>query len=230
MVAHRGLSAHAPENTLSAFRLALERGADGIELDIQPSADGVPMVIHDATLQRTTDGTGAVRELTAREIQQYDAGRWFHPDFAGERVPTLYEVFEAFRDQTRYNLELKVLDPNDRRIVAPVLDAIRSFGLTELVLISSFYLPALAWIKAEMPNLPCALIIPQPKPNQQALSWWTFPVPFEAYHPHDSVVSAEHVEYVHRQGKRIGIWTVNNAQRKTELIAWGVDAILTDSM
>ena len=70
MIAHRGLSAHAPENTLVAFRMALERGADGIELDLQPSADGVPMVIHDATLERTTDGRGAVRERTARELQQ----------------------------------------------------------------------------------------------------------------------------------------------------------------
>jgi len=230
MVAHRGLSAHAPENTLSAFRLAVERGADGIELELQPSADGVPMVIHDAMLQRTTDGTGAVRELTAREIQQYDAGGWFHPDFAGEHVPTPHEVFEAFRTQTRYNLELKVLDPNDQRIAAPVLDAIRPFELTEQVLISSFYLPALAWVKAEMPKLPCALIIPQPKPNQQALSRWAFPLSFEAYHLHDSVVSAEHVAAVHQQGKRIGVWTVNDAQRKAELTAWGADAILTDSL
>lgn len=230
MIAHRGLSAHAPENTLVAFRMALERGADGIELDLQPSADGVPMVIHDATLERTTDGRGAVRERTAREIQQYDAGGWFHPDFAGERVPTLYEVFEAFGTRLRYNLELKVLGVDDQRIVAPVIEAIRAFGLSEQVLISSFFLPALNWVKAIAPEIPCALIIPQPKPNQQALSWWTFPLPFEAFHPHDSVVKAEHVAHVRQGGKRVGVWTVNDLARKAELTAWGVDVILTDSV
>ncbi|MDW8107308.1 MAG: glycerophosphodiester phosphodiesterase family protein, partial [Armatimonadota bacterium] len=90
--AHRGASMHAPENTLSAFRLALEMGADGIELDITPSADGVPMIIHDPNLERTTTGKGEVRQLSAAEIQRYDAGIKFGSKYAGERVPTLREV------------------------------------------------------------------------------------------------------------------------------------------
>src|SRR5512138_2694544 len=95
IIAHRGASAHAPENTLSAFRLALEQGADGIELDAKLSADGHVIVIHDQTIKRTTGQPGIVRQMTLRQLKSMDAGSFFDSAYAGEQIPTLAEVFEA---------------------------------------------------------------------------------------------------------------------------------------
>jgi len=93
--AHRGDSAHAPENTLAAFELAAERGADGIELDAKLTADGEIVVIHDPAVDRTTDGTGMVAEMSLAALRELDAGSWFGDTFKGEQIPTLAEVFEA---------------------------------------------------------------------------------------------------------------------------------------
>ena len=103
LVAHRGASAVAPENTMSAFRRAIEAGADAVELDVQATSDGQLVVIHDSTLDRTTDGTGAVFETDAATIAGADAGSWFSPDFAGERVPTLEEVLGLDARSSRWS-------------------------------------------------------------------------------------------------------------------------------
>src|SRR5690606_40107102 len=92
-VAHRGARAEGPENTLAAIRLALEKGADGFELDVHRTRDGHLVVCHDETVDRTTDGTGAIGAMTLAELKRLDAGRWFDERFAGERIPTLDEVW-----------------------------------------------------------------------------------------------------------------------------------------
>ncbi|MCC7360725.1 MAG: hypothetical protein IT317_14685 [Anaerolineales bacterium] len=121
VIAHRGASADAPENTLSAFALALEQGADGLELDVTLSADGVPVVIHDDTLDRTTDGRGRVARHTLAELKGLDAGyaARFGSKFAGQRLPTLDEVFAAFGQRTIINVEwLCYINPINRRAAA----------------------------------------------------------------------------------------------------------------
>src|SRR5512136_697214 len=104
-IAHRGASAAAPQNTLAAFRKAVELGADGVELDVQLSADGAVVVIHDFTVDKTTDGTGRVAAKTLAELKALDAGSRFSPQFAGERIPTLAEVFEAIDGKLLVNVE-----------------------------------------------------------------------------------------------------------------------------
>jgi glycerophosphoryl diester phosphodiesterase len=121
ILAHRGASRIAPENTLVAFCLALEQGADGLELDVQLSRDGVPVVFHDSELSRTTDGRGRISEKTLAELRTLDAGKWFDPRFAGERIPTLEEVFEAFGDRALYNIELKAFGVQDDGLVQAVV-------------------------------------------------------------------------------------------------------------
>ncbi|HHH81805.1 MAG TPA: glycerophosphodiester phosphodiesterase, partial [Chloroflexi bacterium] len=106
MIAHRGASAYAPENTMAAFRLAEAMGADGIEFDVKLTADGVPIVMHDATLDRTTDGSGEVARRTLNEIRKLDAGSFFEDSFAGEKVPTLAEVLETLGPDMLLNIEL----------------------------------------------------------------------------------------------------------------------------
>ncbi len=225
---HRGASMHAPENTLSAFRLALEMGADGIELDITPSADGVPMVIHDPNLERTTNGKGDVRQLSAAEIQRYDAGIRFNSKYAGERVPTLQEVFEAFGNRTRYNLDMKTFYPEDRPIVRTILGLIEQYQLAPNVLISSFSLDALRWFSEESRRVRLGVLISQHTPHMMLEDGRRWGVRYEALHPHHTLIDASAMRRARQQRKKMVAWTVNDAERKRELAALGVDAIITD--
>ena len=225
---HRGASMHAPENTLSAFHLALEMGADGIELDITPSADGVPMVIHDPNLERTTNGTGDVRQLSAAEIQRYDAGVKHGAKFAGERVPTLKEVFEAFGNRTRYNLDMKTFYPEDRPIVRTVLALIEEYRLMPNVIISSFSLDTLRWFTEESRHIRLGVLISQHTPHMMRVDGRRWQVRYEALHPNHTLVDAEAMRRARQQRKKMVVWTVNDAERKRELAQLGVDAIITD--
>lgn len=228
IVGHRGASMHAPENTLSAFRLALEMGADGIELDITPSADGVPMVIHDPNLERTTNGTGDVRQLSAAEIQKYDAGGRHGAEFAGERVPTLKEVFEAFGTRTRYNLDMKTFSPEDRPIVRTVLALVEQYHLMPYVLVSSFSLDTLRWFMEESKRVRLGVLISQHTPHMMLEDGSRLGVRYEALHPNHTLVDEAAMRRARRQRKRVVVWTVNDAARKRELAQLGVDAIITD--
>lgn len=127
LIAHRGFSSRAPENTLAAFDLALSAGFDNFELDAQLTADGIPVVIHDATLDRTTDGRGHVAKTTLNEIRRLDAGSWFGGDdsFAGERVPTLHEVLTRYAGNAHIHLELKSAEPELPAKVALLLGETR---------------------------------------------------------------------------------------------------------
>lgn len=225
---HRGASMHAPENTLTAFRLALEMGADGIELDITPSADGVPMIIHDPDLERTTNGKGNVRELSAAEIQKYDAGVKFGSKYAGERVPTLREVFQTFGNRTRYNLDMKTFYDADRPIVRTILALIEEFKLAPYILISSFSLDTLRWFTEESKSLRLGVLISQHTPHMLLEDGRRWGVRYEALHPNHTLVNELVVRKARQQRKKVVVWTVNEAERKRELTALGVDAIITD--
>lgn len=142
VIAHRGISAKAPENTLAAFQKAAQtEGIDMIELDVRLSKDNEVIVLHDRTLQRTTTGNGAARTYTLSEIKQFDAGSWFHPSFAQERVPTLRDVCEAVGRKVWLNIEIKS-DMFHREpeglLEQRVLDVVRECDMLQRVLISSF--------------------------------------------------------------------------------------------
>ena len=136
--AHRGVSAHAPENTISAFLLAIEHGADGIEFDIKVTRDGKVIVLHDQTLQRTTTGSGDFKNFTYDELRKLDAGSKFSTKYATEKLPTLEEVFEAVGNRIGINIELtNYATPGDDLIekVAKILAAVKD---TSKVMFSSF--------------------------------------------------------------------------------------------
>ena len=131
VLAHRGYSAKAPENTMAAFELALAVGADGIELDVHMTRDGEIVVIHDDTLDRTTNGKGPVSDQTMAELRELDAGSWFSPEFAGERIPTLKLVLELIKDKdVLLNIEIKTglgFQQLNEELV-PLFGPIRSLG------------------------------------------------------------------------------------------------------
>src|SRR5262249_4010347 len=137
--AHRGASAHAPENTLAAFELALEQNADAIELDVKLSADGHAIVIHDPLVDRTTGSHGRVKDLPLQELRALDAGSLFSEKFRGEKIPLLEEVFEAVGKRMLINVELTNYSTPRDQLVETVCMLVKKCGLREHVLFSSFF-------------------------------------------------------------------------------------------
>ncbi|MGH2523785.1 MAG: glycerophosphodiester phosphodiesterase, partial [Anaerolineales bacterium] len=156
ILGHRGASAYAPENTLAAFRRSLELGAEGVELDVTLSADGVLVVIHDDTVDRTTDGAGRVNGLTLAQLKKLDAGypARFGDRFAGERIPTLEEVFAELDARAIVNVELKEDTSPKRELAEKVVQVIHTRGVGGRALLSSFYYDNLQRAKQLDPALP----------------------------------------------------------------------------
>ncbi len=226
--AHRGASAHAPENTLAAFELALEEGADGIELDAQLSADGRVVVIHDATVDRTTSARGRVKDLSFANMRALDAGSFFSNNFSGEKIPTLEEVFEAVGKRTFINVELKNYDLPIDHLVESVCMLVRKCELQKRVLFSSFLQSNLSEARSYLPEVPRALLA-----DMGRKGWWkrSFGFAFgdyQALHPCGYDVTPQQVARVHRLKRRIHVWTVNKAEHMRILFNWGVDGIITD--
>jgi glycerophosphoryl diester phosphodiesterase len=162
LVGHRGALEIAPENTMASFQRALEDGADVIELDICLSADGHIVVMHDATVDRTTNGTGLVSVLTLAELKRLDAGAWFDPQFAGERVPTLAEVLAWARGRIGLMLELKYYPYGsfETNLVPATLDLVRQYDVADQVVFISFQPKGLAQVKVLMPEFTIGPMMP----------------------------------------------------------------------
>lgn len=163
IIAHRGNKQNAPENTLSAFRSASIYPVDGIEFDVQFTKDGIPIVIHDERVDRTTNGSGFVRSFRWDELRQLDAGSWFHEQFKGERIPSLEDVLLWARgEQLILHIELKRQKDKTTEYIGAFLDLIESYGFEEYVIVSSFEHPYLAYIKGSKPNIRTAMLLKQP--------------------------------------------------------------------
>lgn len=231
-VAHRGAREQAPENTTPAFERAAALGANGIEFDVHLSADGVPVVIHDAHVDRTTDGSGAVAELPASALRELDAGSWFDNAFAGAQVPLLAEVLAAFSGRLVFNVELKGLrefaSPDAAPLAAAVAEAIHTAGCEDSVLLSSFDPFVLRAVRRIAPGLPLAFLQSPRQPRLAgAIGAW-LAGPHQARHPHLSAVDARYVRWAHRHGYRVDVWTVNEVADARRLRNLNVDMLITD--
>ncbi len=218
--AHRGASAKAPENTLAAFSHALADGADGLELDIHLSRDGIPVVLHDDTLERTTDGCGPVSALTLRQLQRLDAGRWFDVDFACERIPTLESVLRAFGGQLRLNLEIK-----DVAAGMAVIEMLDDYPAAEAVL-SSFNLESLRQLRTSQPELPLAVLYESG--NRYRTLKFAETLAATAFHPRADHVSRPLIHACKTLGLPVYVWTVDNPVDARALLRSGVDGLFTN--
>lgn len=230
--AHRGARERAPENTLHAFRMAAELGADGIELDVQLSADGALVVFHDDTLERTTGTPGRVTDRTLVDLRQLDAGIWFAPQFAGTRIPTLDEVFESLDQRLLVNIEIKassLLAPYGA-LVQATIDCVAQHNMAHRVLISSFNPAALGVVRRRAPHLPIGYLYAPRLPLPLAKGWLARPLigPHEARHPHFSMVDEQYMRWARRAGYRVNVWTVNEPEDVRRMAALGVDMIMSD--
>lgn len=222
---HRGAPRQAPENTLAAFRRAAELGADGIELDVHLSADGVPVVIHNTKVDATTDGTGYVSHLTRAQLKALDAGTHFDAAFAGERIPTLREVLAEVGQDLLINIELK--DPVGRSmdIELEVVNLVRQMKLEERVWFSSFKPYILHQLEQFAPQIPRGLLY---GPLQLTTLLLAPITPHEALHPHESLLTRRLVQRAHRKQQRVIAWTVDDPARARQLAQMGVDVLISN--
>jgi glycerophosphoryl diester phosphodiesterase len=228
-IAHRGFSAAAPENTLAAVRMGMEAGADGCEFDVHGSRDGVAVLMHDATVNRTTDGKGKVADLTAAQLAKLDAGSWKGKAFAGEPVPTLLDVLKAMKGTGR----TAVIEIKAEGIAAPVVEAVRAADMLGSSCVISFKDKALTDIWALEPRLPRALLVGGERkgtPAQWAAALADKAVACKAsiLDLHYAMLSPVLTADLHRRGFKVWCWTVNDLPVLDALARWGVDGITTD--
>jgi glycerophosphoryl diester phosphodiesterase len=226
--AHRGASAHAPENTLAAFELALVQHADAIELDVKLSSDGRAVVIHDQTVDRTTGSRGRVKDLSLEHLKSLDAGSFFLEKYRGEKIPSLEEVFETVGKRTFINVELTNYTTPRDALVETVCMLVKQFGLQKSVMFSSFFASNLSKARAYLPDVPSGLLAFDGWLGAWARSFGFNFGKYQALHPYLNDVSSQQVQRVHRLNRRIHVWTVNAAEDMRRLFHWGVDAIFTD--
>lgn len=225
-LAHRGASFDAPANTLAAFKLARQMGADGVELDTSLTADGVPVVIHDFNVDETTDGSGRVRDLTLREIKRLDAGSYFDFAFKSERIPTLEEAFEVMGPDMLVNVELKSVGLRPNGLEAAVLSVIRRHNMHSRVIISSFNPFALRRFHHLAPNIPLGYLYSPEMPLYLRL--FMLGLPHQARHPQHTQITPNFMAWAHHQRFRVNTWTVDDPSRMSALRDLGVDAIITN--
>jgi len=224
-VAHRGAAALAPENTMAAFEKAVELGADVIELDLHMSRDGELVVIHDDTLDRTTDGRGPVHERSLEELMSLDAGRWFGEGFAGQRIPTLAQVLDRFAGKVPLALEVKAGSTFFPGIEEKVVSALREHAAIGDSAVASFDHYALRRLKEIEPTIrTAALLVGRPV----SLSALAGPAKADGLALEASFVTKAEVEACRAAGLKLVVWVVNEPAQMRHFISLGVDGIITD--
>ena len=229
IIAHRGYRAKYPENTLASFSAALDAGVGMIELDVMLSKDRKMVVIHDLTLERTTNGRGPVKDHTLKELKRLDAGGWFNPRFAGERLPALGEVLDLVRDRTLVNIEIKASayeaqQPADS-IERQIIELVRRNNLRTSVLISSFEWKFLENIVSMDNALHVALLSKYPADEDNVglcdrlnvFSW----------HPNCRELKYEQVRITHEAGIRVFPYNVDSQEEYQQMIQMDVDGVIT---
>ncbi|MGY5863560.1 MAG: glycerophosphodiester phosphodiesterase family protein [Candidatus Thorarchaeota archaeon] len=213
IIAHRGASAQAPENTLLAFKKAWQLGAQMIELDVHETVDGHLVCIHDPTIDRTTNGTGEVSSLTLKEIQEFDAG-------LGQRVPLLNEILEFARGKIQVNIELKTPGVEDK-----VASLLNEMTFIDTAMVSSFLHLSLSEIKEIDDKIRIAILLQQ---EIDDLSSYAHGLNAYAINPLFELVSETMVSSAHNRGIKVFPWTVNDEEQMMRLFNKGVDGLITD--
>lgn len=225
--AHRGASRQCPENTLSAYERAVKLGAGGIEIDVQLSKDGVPVVIHDRTLKRTTSGKGIVTETNYADLKKLDAGSWFSPKFQQESIPSLEEVLTFASDYPELwlNIELKYYREDDDQLAKTAIPMIKKFRSDKNTLISSFEHERLLevhklWSKVET--------APLYKGNLHEPWHYAKKLKAKAIHPHFKSIHSSLIKTVQSHGINVRPYTINEEKWLRQFLEWEVDGLMTD--
>ncbi len=222
--AHRGASGYAPENTISAFKKAIEMGAQGIELDVQFSKDEVIMVMHDDTLDRTTSGSGRLEDYTLNELKKLDAGSWFSSEYKGEKIPTLEEVIEILPKKFKLNIEFKPDKKNAKKIAEEVYRILKKYNYSENVILSSFYHETLKYYRELDKDIQMGMLFEFDMINicLYTKNSGINPVSLNIA---KEFIDEKFVSEAHNNNLKVAVYTVNKVEKLKELLRIGVDEI-----
>ena len=232
IIAHRGYSAIAPENTLAAFAAAIAHRANSIEFDVQLSSDGIPVIIHDPTLERTTNGSGFVREKTLEQLKALDAGAWFNPEFSGERIPSLSEALKAIEDLDRFVYpEVKGAENWTDADVDRFVQILIETGWEDRCIVACFNEKFLERVRERSRQIILGFLVP-------SASKFTEKLPLAAADGNAIMLSQYNVLLTNpslvatSRNLRIdiGVWTVDNREDLQKLLEIGVVRIVTNSL
>ena len=231
VIAHRGASAYAPENTHSAFRMAIDMQAEMIELDVSISKDGVPVVIHDDTIDRTTGSKGQVMDYTLAELKELETGSWFRDEFDGEPFPTLEEVLEYTKDKIAVNIEIKseaVSDELEGGVVQKSLKLVLKAGVQDQVIFSSFDYRVLTQLEELNPDIPKAMLYEKSQSGRKLPSELVKEYKVDAFNCSHRELSRKWVEDLNEHQIPFLVYTVNDEKRMKEVIEMGAKGIFSD--
>jgi len=223
--AHRGASADAPENTLAAFDLAVEQGAELIELDVQRTWDGALVIQHDFSLGRTTTGAGLVAEHTLTGLKVLDAGAWRGERWAGQRIPTLDEVLDRYGARVYLNIEIKVGERPQPGIEQQVAEAIRQRGLYDRIVVSSFDFATVRHLRQADPQVRAALLA---EADPQEALRLAAEIETVGLHLKADLITSALVAQATEQGLGILAWTVDSKPEMERLVGLNIDAIVSN--
>jgi glycerophosphoryl diester phosphodiesterase len=228
VIAHRGASMYAPENTFAAFTKAHELGIHWVEFDVMLSKDDEAVIIHDETLERTTSGKGLVGERLYSELKDLDAGTWFQADYAAERIPTLQLMMELLKKLgLSANIEIKPQLGREEATVKKVLATLEKSEPHDLFppLISSFSFETLQWVQKLAPNSMIGFLM-----HEWQADWRVKCDELQAVtvNINDKILSEKRVQEVKNTDRQVLVYTVNNAERAQTLFNWGVSAVFSD--
>ncbi|SDK01923.1 glycerophosphodiester phosphodiesterase [Natronincola ferrireducens] len=227
IIAHRGASGYAPENTLAAMDLAMEQGCDGIEIDVQLTKDGVVVVHHDWSVDRTTNGSGEIKDLTWKEIQKLDAGFWFSEEFTGEKVPTLDDVLKHLPKTLLLNVEVKSRSFDDRGLEKKVVELLEKHHRLENTVVSSFNHLCLQRIQLMNPQVKIGILY-EAHLLEPCNYFKANDLNLYSFHPCHYYLTPDLVKKVQDNGMKIYSWTINDGERGKNLKALGIDGIITN--
>lgn len=243
IIGHRGASAIAPENTMAAFRKAIESGADGIEFDVRLSGDGVPVIIHDDTLRRTASRPERVADLSAEELQKIDVGSWFsrahflsNADFCEETIPTLQQLLdESSQNDALLYLELKCTPVEISRLVSSTCELLATNSISERVIVECFDLSAIEEVKRKASELKTAALF-EPKLSDptslisgQTLIERAKAVGADEIALHYRLANKKTVASAKDAGLRVVVWTVDAPKWISQSLECGIDALITNN-
>ena len=225
-IGHRGVAGLAPENTLAGFRLALELGVDGVEFDVHLSRDGVPFVIHDETVDRTTDGAGCVADHSAGALAELDAGAWFGDGFAGETIPTLGDVLDLIGPSlSTFNVELKG-DERIEELAEACFEEVVRRDLCSKAVFSSFRPDCVRAVRRRSDHARIGILCTVG--GRRAAFEQAAELDAVTIHPHHLMVDSKFVASAFRRGLKVWPWTANNPLEIRRLRALGVDGVISD--